>query len=274
MNTKSSIWKVFILSLAGSLLVACATIPGATTPEPSQATPEAGLGLPNPASVYCQEQGGRLEIRTDASSGQSGVCVFSDGSECDEWAYFRGECSPAYPDESQADASIQPETETIDITDRDQNSTQPVIAWVGHISSSPSGSQYDDFLSLMPDGAGEVGISGFSAEVEAQLVALRDGTGVEEFPMLWGELACDVPDYGGCQLLVREVRYGQIQVDPAPVDGWLGSVACSHFNSSPSNLCGNAFVLDGDFPIWYGLWSANPDVLAQIEQLRDTDQTI
>jgi hypothetical protein len=23
------------------------------------------------------------------------MCIFPDGSECDEWAYFRGECGPA-----------------------------------------------------------------------------------------------------------------------------------------------------------------------------------
>jgi len=52
-------------------------------------------GLPNPASVYCQEQGYRLEMRTDDQGNQYGVCVFPDGSECDEWAFFRGECGPA-----------------------------------------------------------------------------------------------------------------------------------------------------------------------------------
>jgi putative hemolysin len=51
-------------------------------------------GLPNPASVYCEQNGGNLEIRQDSAGGQYGVCVFPDGSECDEWAYFRGECSP------------------------------------------------------------------------------------------------------------------------------------------------------------------------------------
>ena len=50
--------------------------------------------LPNPASVYCEEQGGTVEIRTEADGGQYGVCIFSDGSECDEWAFFRGECQP------------------------------------------------------------------------------------------------------------------------------------------------------------------------------------
>lgn len=55
------------------------------TPEPS---------MPNPASVYCEEHGGRLELRQDASGGVAGVCIFADGSECDEWVYFRGECKP------------------------------------------------------------------------------------------------------------------------------------------------------------------------------------
>ena len=50
--------------------------------------------LPNSASVYCEEQGGTVDIRTDADGNQSGVCVFADGSECDEWAFFRGECQP------------------------------------------------------------------------------------------------------------------------------------------------------------------------------------
>jgi len=49
--------------------------------------------IANPASVYCVNHGGKLDIRT-TSSGQTGVCVFSNGYECDEWNYFKGECSP------------------------------------------------------------------------------------------------------------------------------------------------------------------------------------
>lgn len=53
-----------------------------------------GVGLANPASVYCEENGGTIEIREDASGGQVGYCIFDDGSECEEWAFYRGECSP------------------------------------------------------------------------------------------------------------------------------------------------------------------------------------
>ena len=51
--------------------------------------------MPNPASLYCEQNGNTLEIRTADDGSQSGVCVFPDGSTCDEWAYFRGECGPA-----------------------------------------------------------------------------------------------------------------------------------------------------------------------------------
>jgi len=65
--------------------------------------------IANPASVYCKEQGGRLELRSDAAGAVTGYCLFDDGSECEEWAYFRAECMPvssgtAVPPVSNLDA--------------------------------------------------------------------------------------------------------------------------------------------------------------------------
>jgi hypothetical protein len=62
--------------------------------------------LPNPASVACESRGGRLEIRAEASGGQIGICVFPDGSECEEWSLFRNECQPGSP--PAATAGISP----------------------------------------------------------------------------------------------------------------------------------------------------------------------
>lgn len=53
-----------------------------------------GAGIANPASVFCENNGGTLDIRQDANGGQVGYCVFKDKTECEEWAYFRKECSP------------------------------------------------------------------------------------------------------------------------------------------------------------------------------------
>lgn len=49
--------------------------------------------LANPASVNCEKQGGKVEMRKDVIGGEYGVCIFGNGKECEEWALFRGECA-------------------------------------------------------------------------------------------------------------------------------------------------------------------------------------
>jgi len=48
--------------------------------------------IANPASVYCEENNGTLEIRSDEQGNQYGICILANGTECDEWKYFRGRC--------------------------------------------------------------------------------------------------------------------------------------------------------------------------------------
>jgi putative hemolysin len=73
------------------------TVPGTTGTNTSAETPAPSTGLANPASVHCEAKGHTLEIRSDKDGNQYGVCVFADGTECNEWAFFRGECSPGTP---------------------------------------------------------------------------------------------------------------------------------------------------------------------------------
>jgi cytochrome b involved in lipid metabolism len=47
--------------------------------------------LANPASVLCEKLGYKIEMRT-GDEGTAGYCVFDNGDECDEWAFFRNEC--------------------------------------------------------------------------------------------------------------------------------------------------------------------------------------
>ncbi|MFA6410624.1 MAG: DUF333 domain-containing protein [Candidatus Buchananbacteria bacterium] len=49
-------------------------------------------GLANPAATYCNEHNGKSEIKTSTDGSQYGVCNFTDGSACEEWAYLRGQC--------------------------------------------------------------------------------------------------------------------------------------------------------------------------------------
>jgi putative hemolysin len=76
--------------LVEATLVLAACVP---MPAPKAKPTQGQTGLPNPASKYCVDKGGKLEIRNE-TGGQAGYCVFPDGSECDEWAYFRGQCAP------------------------------------------------------------------------------------------------------------------------------------------------------------------------------------
>jgi putative hemolysin len=91
------VWAGLTLLILASLLSACVGI-SQEVPAPAPAE-TAQIGMANPASVFCEEQGGQLEIRTGADGGQYGVCLFPDGSECEEWAFYRGECQPGAPGE-------------------------------------------------------------------------------------------------------------------------------------------------------------------------------
>ena len=61
-----------------------------------QAASSEEVEIANPASAYCVQSGYTLEIRSSDGGGQYGVCIFPDGSECEEWAFFRNECGAGY----------------------------------------------------------------------------------------------------------------------------------------------------------------------------------
>ena len=99
--------------------------------QPSAPAPESGcgqeqtekeaspvpVGLANPASVSCGNQDGTLEIKTDETGGQTGICKFANGSECEEWQLFRGECRPAPTDCAASPASATKKEVRIKIED-------------------------------------------------------------------------------------------------------------------------------------------------------------
>ena len=91
---KNKLFLMTVLCLVGILWLSGCAPQGATQETLTPPTQEKGAGLANPASVHCEEEGYRVEIRTAPDGSQYGACVFPDGSECVEWAYYRGECEP------------------------------------------------------------------------------------------------------------------------------------------------------------------------------------
>jgi hypothetical protein len=160
------------------------------------------VSLPNPASVYCREQGNKFEIRTAADGSQSGVCIFLDGSTCDEWAYFRGECAPA------AQKTPTPAA-TVEVTSNGSGGYMPpgtseeIADWWGVIKSTQPGAQYDDYFERQD--LGQIiyfGIDSMDPAVQAQIEALRDSGKIVH---LYGTLFSNVPDYNGSQIKVDRI---------------------------------------------------------------------
>ena len=75
--------KTKTFGLVALLAIGCLTLTGCNKTE----NPDENVGIANPASVYCEEQGGTLNL-------EEWLCMFSDGSYCEQWAYERWECQP------------------------------------------------------------------------------------------------------------------------------------------------------------------------------------
>ena len=86
MKTRT-LWLVALLATSILTLAWCNK---AETPiETPVENPSENVGIANPASVYCEEQWGILILEEWAW-----LCMFPDGSYCEEWSYFRNECQP------------------------------------------------------------------------------------------------------------------------------------------------------------------------------------
>jgi uncharacterized protein len=46
-------------------------------------------GVANPASEFCELQGGRVEMDRDEAGNERGMCVLPDGTRVDEWDHYR-----------------------------------------------------------------------------------------------------------------------------------------------------------------------------------------
>jgi inhibitor of cysteine peptidase len=88
--------------------------------------------IANPAVKYCVGQGNKNESRTEVDGSQSGLCKFPNGTNCNEWAYFRRECS--HTQEIQVTEADQGKNFTLNMRDTlvvvlDSN-TSTSYAWV------------------------------------------------------------------------------------------------------------------------------------------------
>lgn len=220
--------------------------------------PDAPAGMANPASVYCEEHGGRVQLR-NSDAGQYGVCVFSDGQECEEWALYRGECTigtsssaaPAAPSTAPQVAPRSPQ--------------MPSGAdWIGVIAGTPLGSQFDDYFQMVDQDGARVGIDGQSDEINAQLIAARD-SGV--MVHVWGTLNSDTMDVNGSQILATRLEVASAATEME----WLGTIV-----STPAGAqYDDSFQIPVDWQdVSVGIDGQNDEIDAQLVALRNTGDTV
>jgi len=197
-------------------LTACTAFQVQTLETTGTDIPEAGM--PNPASVYCKQEGNTLEIRTAADGSQSGVCVFPDGGTCDEWAYYRGECGPAAQNSPTPAMTVEATKEGSGGGPGGGNNsggnasggymapgtTEEFTDWWGVIESTEPGAQYDDYFERQDLGQNiYFGIDSLDPAVQAQIKELRDSGKIVH---IYGTLFSNVPDYNGSQVQVDRIE--------------------------------------------------------------------
>jgi putative hemolysin len=202
--------SIFISTIILISLTACIALQ-LRNPEPTaKVTPP--VNMPNPASVYCEDNGNTLEIRTAADGSQSGVCIFPDGSTCDEWAYYRGECSPASENNPTPATTLEATTEAGGGGSGENASggymppgtTEEFADWWGVIKSNAPGAEYDDCFERQD--LGQIiyfGIDSRDPAVQSQIEALRDSGKIVH---LFGTLVSNVPDCNGSQVRVERIE--------------------------------------------------------------------
>ena len=97
MTTKSSVFILFAFCIFAVYIIAGCTQQATSVPE-STTAPTQGItqvptsaGIANPASAACVKGGGEIEIRNTSDGSEYGICVFANGTACEEWALFRNE---------------------------------------------------------------------------------------------------------------------------------------------------------------------------------------
>ena len=103
MKTRT-LWLVAMLSVVALTLAGCNK---AETP-----VEENNAEMPNPAAVYCEDNGGTLNL-------EDGTCTLTDGTVCDEWDFYNGACPVVEEETLPEGAKTSLTIEDLDAIDAD-----------------------------------------------------------------------------------------------------------------------------------------------------------
>jgi putative hemolysin len=88
--------KILTLCILTIIIATALFLTACSTTGPKNVDNTNKTQIANPASKFCIDNNGTLEIRTAQDGSQTGYCIFSNGQECEEWKFMRGECNTNY----------------------------------------------------------------------------------------------------------------------------------------------------------------------------------
>ncbi len=209
-----------------------------------------------------------------ADGSQNGICVFPDGSECDEWAYFRGQCGPSAQESPIPAMTMLRQPQNASGGYMPPGTAEEISDWWGVIKSTEPGAQYDDYFERQD--LGQIiyfGIDSMDPAVKSLIEAFRDSGKIVN---LYGTLLSNVPDYNGSQIQVDRIEEQASGGYMPPgtteeITDWRGVIK----STEPGSQYDDYFELwtNGQI-IYFGIDSMDPAVQEQIKALRDSGKIV
>ena len=122
--------SVLAVLMVAATVIGTAATRKTTTKKNNNNSKSPSIGMTNPASSYCVEQGGE-SIIVKSQNGEYGVCKLKDGTAMEEWEYYRSSnnnsaVKPEKPIGMANPASVFCEKhggKSINVKDKDGNET-------------------------------------------------------------------------------------------------------------------------------------------------------
>jgi hypothetical protein len=130
---------------------------------------------------------------------------------------------------------------------------------------------------VYPEGAGEFLMTGETAEVEIQLMALRDSQYPDNDAHIWGRLDCGEPPSSPCRIFVSQVRPMDATPPGTPemVEEWVGAIYSGPLEPHSGGDDYFALAVPG-IPqgIQFGIQGADETIQSDIEAMRDSGEAV
>lgn len=142
--------------------------------------------LANPASVYCEQQGGHVE-NDESAAGQRGMCVLPDGTRVDEWELYRARTTTTEAAASCSASDLAPDV------DVDPSLPPEVATMRADLARAAAGCDYEALAELADRGGRAVRFSWGDERDPAAFWQAAEASGDDPPPLRALRVLLDLP---------------------------------------------------------------------------------